>query len=421
MFKKRFIAYVFICSIFIPMFLYAGFMCNPYNTLHKPGKEGGGGNLLVLKKLYWAINYHFGELESNSWSIPIEKVVKGIYAFIRTEYYFEKNDRSRTPLDEYLKQPLIDLHGLILNVCDNRVNNDIIKLRNGMLEFKYSEFLLPLDDKLLCQYADSFLDFQKALAKEGISLLYLQIPHKIHKIDTQLPYGLVSFLNPDTDFFLELLKERGVDYYDSRQLFIDNPNEHYRLFYPGDHHWRPEYAFYTFQKIMPLLKEKYGFPDDCDLGFRHLEDYSIKKTPFHFTFGSQQRRVGRYYRVPDDDKFLLIPKKETLFTLSVPSENIEKTGTFSDVFLIHNVNHPLQIAENHHQPNGKKILIIKDSFALPLFDFFALTCQKIEMIDLRAYHDNLLEHIQKTKPDIVIIAYNPSMLPNSIMFRFLQP
>ncbi|MGL4483521.1 MAG: hypothetical protein ACRCUS_01080, partial [Anaerovoracaceae bacterium] len=60
--------------------------------------------------------------------------------------------------------------------------------------------------------------------------------------------------------------------------------------------------------------------------------------------------------------------------------------------------------------NNQKILIAKDSFSRTMQPFIAFDCKEIVGIDLRKTTKPLLEIIQKERPDIVIIAYNPSSI-----------
>jgi hypothetical protein len=60
--------------------------------------------------------------------------------------------------------------------------------------------------------------------------------------------------------------------------------------------------------------------------------------------------------------------------------------------------------------NGKKILIIKDSYVLVVAPFLALGIEDIELLDLRRFPGSLKEYVMRNQPDMVIVMYNPSAL-----------
>ena len=62
--------------------------------------------------------------------------------------------------------------------------------------------------------------------------------------------------------------------------------------------------------------------------------------------------------------------------------------------------------ENRLKADGKKALIVKDSFALTAMPFLILGMEKIQGIDLRYFTGSLLSYIKSEQPDTVIVLYN---------------
>ena len=62
-------------------------------------------------------------------------------------------------------------------------------------------------------------------------------------------------------------------------------------------------------------------------------------------------------------------------------------------------------AENNLVHNGKKILIVRDSFATGLMPYMILGTQNIEAIDLRVFPGSLRSYIEANPPDIMIVMY----------------
>ena len=76
---------------------------------------------------------------------------------------------------------------------------------------------------------------------------------------------------------------------------------------------------------------------------------------------------------------------------------------------------------NPQNPNGPKILIIKDSFVEFLYQFFVPACSEVELVDCRNYEGKILDYLKKDQPDLVLLMYNASMFLRPYMFRFDAP
>ena len=109
-----------------------------------------------------------------------------------------------------------------------------------------------------------------------------------------------------------------------------------------------------------------------------------------YFLGSQGKRVGTLY-AGTDDITLWKPKFETSFTYSVPLNAIERTGPFEessssragggeDYFggnpytLYAGGDYNLARMTNHLNPDGPRILLIRDSYPCVLAPFLALNC-----------------------------------------------
>ena len=70
---------------------------------------------------------------------------------------------------------------------------------------------------------------------------------------------------------------------------------------------------------------------------------------------------------------------------------------------------------NRQCDNGKKILLIHDSYATAVAPFLATTCQELHMIDVRKengnFNGNLSAYIDEFQPDLVLFSFcSPSTL-----------
>ena len=71
-----------------------------------------------------------------------------------------------------------------------------------------------------------------------------------------------------------------------------------------------------------------------------------------------------------------------------------------------NGNNPITIIKNSELKNGKKLLVIKDSFANSLVPFLTQNYEEIHVIDLRSFSSKISEYIKENAFDNILILYN---------------
>ena len=145
--------------------------------------------------------------------------------------------------------------------------------------------------------------------------------------------------------------------------------------------------------------------------------------------GSKGKKVGTYFTWNGADDFdLITPKFETSFTEERPFKNQTRTGTFQETVLYmdnmykdyYRINtyatysggdFRLQIMKNNLNPNEKKVLLIRDSFACVVSPFLALQTSELHVCDVRDYDYyvgkklNMKDYIKQIKPDYVLVLY----------------
>ena len=210
------------------------------------------------------------------------------------------------------------------------------------------------------------------------------------------------------------------------------------LFYRTDHHWQTKTAFWAYSKIGSMLVEQYGWKIPAQM--LSLEDgYDITSYPHSF-LGSQGKRVGRLY-IGVDQYDYIAPVFDTDFAVTIMKADGSvraQSGSFTEAFvyepLLSNTadvesnkyacyfggDYPEVVIKNNLAPNDKKVLIIKDSFALPFTAFLANSCEEIHMLDLRYFTGAVEDYINTYEPDMVLMLYNPSSFGSKQMFQILS-
>ena len=356
--------------------------------------------------------------------------------FLRETYYALRNGGDPGMVEEnyneYLpfKEQLVTLNGGVQKLLGKREVNNRYLLDNGHMTYVIPE----LDMENIASVTQSF---SEEVQRRGIPFLYVNLLFKIDEQNKQLPAGVEDYSNENADRFVASLRERGVDCLDLRELEKAQGLDHYSLFFPTDHHWTPETGLWASGEIAAALRERDpSFAYDPALF--ELENYNCETCKKVF-LGSHGRRVGVWY-AGLDDLDILTPRFETRLRFSVPSRNLVREGSFEETMLFPerltdrdlirsnryvvycgDAYDHLRI-ENLLGGNGKRLLVLEDSFSHVVIPFFSLAYGQVDYLDLRAWFEDPLTYIDEVQPDAVLILYNPGALEdnNTIMFDFFR-
>jgi hypothetical protein len=243
---------------------------------------------------------------------------------------------------------------------------------------------------------------------------------------------MVNYGNENAAQLLSLLDELGVDNLDLRPAMQAGALNGAPLFFRTDHHWTPEGAFLGNKTLCRVLEETYGIP--INQAALNPENYDVNTYESWF-LGSQGKRVGTLYAGVDDIN-LWRPKFPTDFTYSSPAYFADRSGPFEESLLFRERLDPkdyfggnpytlysggdyaLARMYNHTNPNGARILLIRDSFACTLAPFLALQCGELMTMDLRYFQDDFAAYVDWLQPDMVLVMYTASTARLDKMFPF---
>ena len=329
------------------------------------------------------------------------------------------------------KYHFINLNGAYQKLMGAKVVNERYLLDNGHLTYVIGEYDME-------GIARNTVDFRNALSALDIPMFYVNAPFKIHRTHKQLPKNAQDYSNENADCFLACLREENVPVLDLRERIDAESLDHYGMFYKSDHHWTTEAALWAAGEITEYLSgwdPNYAVPqgilDPSGYTYEVYEDIFL---------GSAGKRVGGLYSGMDDYT-VITPAYDTAFTFSAENGAIIREGSFSDAFLIRENLYPEDpLSSNVYQTycgNGygqmrilnhsadacspKKILLIRDSFSDVLAPFLSLGYTRLDVLDLRSFHGDVLDYVRQTAPDAVLVVYNPGAYENNnlVMFDFL--
>lgn len=320
----------------------------------------------------------------------------------------------------FLQEELVEIDGLAARVFDKHFVRDtdysysVVRDNHDWLQF----ITFNAKPKEVLQ---NIADYQAL----GVPIVYVQPPTKYIDGYSEFPATLHDQTAVNVAATADLLAEAGVPRLDLRSLAEEEKLDKEQMFYRTDHHWRVETAFWANARTIEWLNDELGWDVDSEGYYRDLANWLL--TDFGKSFlGSQGRRVGRFYGGVDD--FTLIePGFDTEFAVRIKQQDgelVEKQGSFSEVLLDWDMlndsdiytnrygaywgaDYPTVVADNLQNDDGKRVLIIKDSYSLPYGAFMATALDELYMVDLRYFNiADLAGYIQDVSPDVVLIMYS---------------
>lgn len=335
----------------------------------------------------------------------------------------------------------IQLYGGIQSLTGRRVIEDmdpqytVVKLTDHLLTFADMD-AQRID---MTQRAEEMVEFAQRVKREyRVPLLYVQAPSKLDM--AQLPEGIPDYSGVEADQFLSILEDNRVDTLDLRPLFRaeaeKDPLAVEEHFFHTDHHWTPAGAFLGYQAICEKLKKDYRFDIEKEWTDRRQFDRYVFADAF---LGSQGRRVGSLY-VGLDDFEIWSPKFSTDFTYTVPLSGVKREGPFAASLLFperlsetgyYDTNqytiyaggdYLLSRSYNEKNPDGKRILILRDSFGCALTPFLSIVSGEVMAMDPRQFNggqDTMLDFVDWLKPDLIIVMNSTGSLEVDKLFPYL--
>ena len=393
--------------------------------------------VLTAGVIYLALGYR-GALRSSAAGIlrgEGDKPVEDLFSF--SDRIQAATGRLEQSLADTLDRDrlFIESYGLLQRLQGRTIVEDVeaqytvARLSNGSLTFADPEAVYS--DPV--RRAEALAKFRERLTGTlDIPLLYVQSPQKVSAYGTTtLPEGLSDYGDRYADDLLSMLDEYGIDTLDLRPVFAES-GQYDDLFFRTDHHWTPEGAFLAWQSVAEALERDYGFAIDSAATDRSQWDVERLESIF---LGSQGKRVGTLYAGMDDFE-LWSPKAGGQYQYIVPIMALDRTGSFETSLLF-----PERLEEcdpykanpytyysggdysfarmkNLDHPDGPTVVLLRDSFACTFAPFMASGFGEVVTIDLRYFHDDLMEYISWVGADMVVFLYSPGSVKLDSMFTF---
>jgi len=303
--------------------------------------------------------------------------------------------------------------------------NNVVDLGEGHLTETFSNVKQTNIDT----FVQKISYFKHILDSLDIPLVYVQYPRVICNKDKISKTGKDLAIQTKNEFMKNLI-DIGIPIIDLHKEFHKRANDsskefHHSLFYKTDHHWQEKTAIWAGQIISEKLNDFFDFGLETEL----LDTANFTEIFAKKWLGSIGKKVIPLY--PEEEFYIYSPKYATNISWTLHHSEyglFENNGNFDSFhhFLplarkaaneFYNTAYPkLSLSRNNDLPNGKKILLIGDSFNLPLSKFFPLVFKEVNFIYRRS---SLLDDYLTNKPDIVVIGFSNAAIneqPETLLF-----
>lgn len=322
-------------------------------------------------------------------------------------------------------------HDLLMNINSAKENVEgarVVKKDEDTIVVKDDDGYLGnptnsiISDKDIEIVGEKIKDLSNVVEENGAKILYCAAPAKEYYCS--FPSNTPNNKKASMDKLIACLNTKQIPYLNLEGV-LDKENSK-ESFFRTDHHWKPDAGFRATKAICEELNSKYGF--EYNNKYTNIDNYNTENYPNWF-LGSQGKKIGPYFTWQGVDDFELItPKFDTNLTEEQPFKNSVRSGKFEDVALyldnlkkdyyIQNTyatygggDFRLQIVKNNMNKSGKKILVIRDSFACVVTPFLSLQAGELHVCDVRDMDGmvgdkmNMESYIKAIKPDFVVVLY----------------
>lgn len=300
----------------------------------------------------------------------------------------------------------VQLFGGVQKVIGVDCVNDVYRLKNGAVTFILPE-LEPFDEEQL----ESIRSFSDRASRKGMEKLYVVMPQKACSLDYPFTARGVTDYSDSVDAYRKgVFSDAGYEVLDLHDSIHAQGLNHLDLYFLSDHHWKLTTGLWAAGQIAGAL--------GMDTSFYAPEQYTIRTYEKLF-LGSAGKHVGTAFS-PVDDVELPIPAFDTQYELEIPNKEIVRKGSFSETVVFedeavldyfHSMpysillkgDHPILTIRNKALPNGKKVLMIKDSYSNCVAPYLAATCSELVMIDPRHYKQSIAQFMEEGAFDVLLV------------------
>lgn len=387
--------------------------------------------------------FSYDELEKSVKNSVEEAEITDIDSAFETANEFVSSLNNTMNENVQGKYNYVELYGLYNKVLGKNEYNgfDIVKDNNGYLLYG-NLWNFNLDDNTNTEvFAQRVYNMQQKLEGTDTKLYVVGTPVKSMEEYLDFETGIAYLDYNDTlDSYLYYCSVLNLRTVDLRTAMKKSGLDYEQMFFKTDHHWTPQAAFYGYKYLVETLK-KDGYDLDPTGKYTSIDNYNLE-TYENCWLGTFGINTGVNYLDEMESITILTPKFETEFVYQYkyPSSiyTNEITGSFDGTllqrkYIYEQVENDLYQGsaysvylngvceydhiENKNNPDGPKVLFIRDSYSSPLGSYIANLCSEVDMVWAKEYGEKVEELIENNDYDFIfVVTWPENLLDESFEF-----
>lgn len=284
--------------------------------------------------------------------------------------------------------------------------------------------LLPsgYNESIITNNANKIIQLNNYFSDNDIPFYTFVAPTKGSLYSHEFPSYIDEDSEQTREKFLGLLDENNVKNEDLQdfvydEVYLKGEQTHFRT----DHHWTIETAFKAYQHILSRFDEE-------DIPYEHYSSDNFDSLEFKDSFiGSDGRAVayGNRYFQNADDFTLIYPSGETNYSLYDLDGTEIRSGDFLQIvdgyylsdldpytnrYGVYN-ELPNKVLTNNNIDTDSTILVIGDSYSLPVSNFLSTNFKNVILLDQRTEEKGATFNYIKEHSDTIDVVLNLQYIP----------
>jgi hypothetical protein len=251
-----------------------------------------------------------------------------------------------------------------------------------------------LNIRVLGQLADQYLE---QFGAEHMT--FMVVPNAVDILRDKLPAYASPYDEEDYLAQVEAALPEGV-WFDTSSILQEHSDE--QIYYRTDHHWTSLAAFYVYQEW--ARQQGFTVPE--------ADDYEIETVTDSFE-GTVQSKLG--IETKADTIELYHPLEDIFYTVQKNNSDEVEYSIYDYTALDTKSKYNIFFGGNHalvkiatRQNTGRRLLVIKDSYAHCFAPFLLKEFDEIDLLDIRYYNQKLSELIEEGDYTDLMFLYNAS-------------
>ena len=304
----------------------------------------------------------------------------------------------------------VGTNAYLVNVEGRGATEDIVRGTDGWL------FTAPVSDDRETLW-DNMQAITTFVEKQSVPVSMMAVPSAGAVVSDKLPALHMPY--PDADLLEEARRIAGntlhwVDLY-TDFCSAEQPE---RLYYRTDHHWTSEGAYRAYCLLMEELGQS-SVPRD---------DFTVEQISGFY--GTSYSKSGLWLTEPDTLELWTGSDIQAVTTVydANRADPVTREGMFFREYLEDADKYPVFLSGNHarvhietNADSGKRLLVIKDSYAHALAPFLAEEYSTIDLIDLRYFKQQTISSwLDENPADEILLVYGLSSLAEDKNLQWLE-